>query len=270
MDTAHLHLLAAEAVHDARRRRIVPVVLAVCVLCLLMMHSCTSCTGDLRIEGDFAAASFDILGWAGVSLFCVVGLWVIVLAGLLAADHLTTTLEDGSALLLLSRPVSRAEFAIARLLGALAVSVGAGAILLGGATFLLNTRGDFSAAPALVACLACLLSSVTAAAFSMTVSLYLPRVATFLLVFASVALISTVNLLSLSGASLSATYAAIDQLGPPFATGIVQALASWSEAELAGPGPVSVSLRLLLWAVGGVLALTIAFRRREITGSELG
>jgi len=269
LDATNLYLLSAEAVQDARRRRIVPVVLVVCVLSLLMMNSCTSCTGNLRIEGDIAAP-LDILGWAGTSLFCVIGLWVIVLAGLLAADHLTVTLEDGSALLLLSRPIAREEFAIARLFGALAVSVGAGAILLGGATFLLNTRGDFNVAPALVACLACLLSSVTVAALSMTVSLYLPRVATFLLVFASVALISTVNLLGLSGAELNATYTAIDQLGPPFATGIVQALASWSEGEQVGPGPVSVSLRLLLWAVGSVVALSFAFRRHEISGSEWG
>ena len=119
-------------------------------------------------------------------------------------------------------------------------------------------------APALLACLACLLGSVTAASLSMTVSLYLPRVATFLLVFASVALISTVNLLSLSGVELSTPYAAVDRLAPPFATGIVHALAPWSEGELAGPGRLEVSLRLLLWTVGSVAALSFAFRRREI------
>ena len=269
MNSARLYLLTAEAVHDARRRRIVLVVLVVCIASLLMMNSCTSCSGELSVEGD-VALPFDILGWAGVSLFCVIGLWVIVLAGLLAADHLTASLEDGSALLVLSRPVSRAEFAIARLLGALAVSVGAGAILLGGATFFLSTRGAFSVAPALLACLACLLSSVTAAALSMTVSLYLPRVATFLLVFASVALISTVNLLSLSGVELSTLYAAIDQLGPPFAAGIVQALAPWSEGELAGPGALGVALRLLLWAVGSVTLLSFAFKSREVAGGEWG
>ena len=234
-----------------------------------MMNSCTSCTGELRIEGDMAQ-SLDILSWAGVSLFCVTGLWIIVLAGLLAADHLAASLEDGSALLLLSRPVSRAEFAIARLLGALAVSIGAGAILLGGATFFLSARGDFSVAPALLACLACLLGSVTAAAFSMTVSLYLPRVATFLLVIASVGLISTLNLLALSGVELGALYTAIDRLGPPFATGIVQALAPWSDGKVAVPGAIGVGLRLLVWAVGSVAVLGFAFRRREIGGGESG
>ena len=269
MDFSRLGLLTAEAVHDARRRRIVPVVLVVCIVSLLMMNSCTSCTGELRVEGDIADP-LDILSWAGVSLFCVIGLWVVVLAGLLAADHLTASLEDGSALLLLSRPVSRAEFAIARLLGALAVSIGAGALLLGGATFFLSTRGDFSVAPALLACLACLLGSVTAAALSMTVSLYLPRVATFLLVMASVALISTVNLLGLSGVELSTLYTAIDRLGPPFATGILQALAPWSDGKVAETGAFGVALRLLLWAVGSVVALGFAFQHREIGGGESG
>ncbi len=267
MDSARLGLLTAEAVHDARRRRIVPVVFVVCIVSLLMMHSCTSCTAELRVEGDIAAP-LDILSWAGVSLFCVIGLWIIVLAGLLAADHLAASLEDGSAVLLLSRPVSRAEFVIARLLGTLAVSIGAGAILLGGATFFLSTRGDFSVAPAMLACLACLLGSVTAAALSMTVSLYLPRVATFLLVIGFVALTSTVNLLGLSGVELSALYAAVDRAGPPFATGIVRALAPWSDGKVADPGAFEVALRLVLWAVGSVAALGFVFRRREIGGEE--
>ena len=263
LDLSSLWLLTAEAVRDAARRRVVGAVVVVCFVCLLMLDTCTSCNADIQIEGDIAR-SLDVLGWAGMAVFCVLALWIITLAGLLAADHLAQTLEDGSAPLVLARPVARETFALARLVGSLGVSLSAGAILLGGATFLLGSRSGLAWTPALLATLACVASSLAVASLAMTASLYLPRVATFLLVFVGVGVLSLLNLASVSGVELQGVYRLLDQLGPPLASSIALALAPWSGRVPHNADALGIALRLAAWAVGGVALLLLSFRRREI------
>jgi ABC-type transport system involved in multi-copper enzyme maturation permease subunit len=263
LELGPLRVLTTEAVRDAIRRRVVFAVVIVCILCLFMIDSCTSCNADIRLEGDIGK-SLDVLGWGGMAVFCVLALWVITLAGLLAADHLSQSLDDGSAQLVLARPVSRETFALSRLAGSLLVSLGAGVILLGGATVLLAMRNGLALTPALLASLACVLSSVAVASSAMTASLYLPKVATILLVLVAVVLVSVLNLASVSGVELQGFYRAIDQLGPPLASSIALALAPWSGQVAQNVGALGVTLRLLAWAAGGVALLAFCFRRHAI------
>ncbi len=264
MDPGQLQVLTLEALRDAVRRKVVLVVLVVCFLCLAMMYSCTSCNGEIELSGDLAK-SLDVLAYAGYGLFCVLSLWTITLAGLLAADHLSESLADGSALLVLARPVGRGTFALSRLLGSLGVSLGAGLILLGGATLLLSMRNDLAPLPAVAATLACFLSGICVASLAMAASLYLPRVAIFMLVFVFVAVISVLNLASVSGAELSGVYLLIDQVGPPLASSIAIALKPWSGQLPSGGDAAAIVARLFAWAGGGVVLLLYVFGRSEIS-----
>jgi ABC-type transport system involved in multi-copper enzyme maturation permease subunit len=268
IDAGHVRLLTAEGVRDAARRRVVPAVLVFCFLSLAMVNSCTSCNADVQISGNDSSAALDILGWAGVGVFSVLALWAITLAGLLAADHLAASLEDGSALLVLARPVSRASFALSRLIGSLAVSIGAGLVLMGGATFFLAARSDLAIAPALLATLAAVLSSVCIAALAMAASLYLPRVAVFIMVLGGVALISIVNWMSFTGAEQSMFFTLLNGFGPPLASSLAHVLAPWSDQAPAAGALLSVSVRLVVWAVGSIALLLFVFERRELTSFD--
>ena len=86
--------LAAEAFRDAMRRRIVPVIAVFALLSLLAVNSCTSCAGSSQIVQSGAQVSaIDISGWTGMLIFTTLSLWMMVLAGLLASDHLAETTE---------------------------------------------------------------------------------------------------------------------------------------------------------------------------------
>ena len=81
--------LAAEALSDALRRRIVPAIAALAVLSLFFVDGCTSCTPTVTQDGE-AIARPQIAGTGGLLMMVLVGLWTAVLAGVLAADHLAT------------------------------------------------------------------------------------------------------------------------------------------------------------------------------------
>ena len=98
IETDQLRILSLESLRDAARRRIVPAVLVMCFLTLFMLNSCTSCSGDLRVERN--VASLEILGWGGLAAFTSLALWMVALSGLLAADHLSSALDDGTAQLI--------------------------------------------------------------------------------------------------------------------------------------------------------------------------
>jgi len=264
IEPAALRLLTADGIRDAARRRVVPAVLVVCFLSLAMINSCTSCSADIQVEGS-AIEALEILGWAGVLVFASLALWSIALAGLLAADHLSASLEDGSAQLLLARPIGRGTLVLSRLFGSLAVSLGAGLILLLGATFFLSTRSGLAAAPALWATLATLANAVTFAALAMLSSLYLPRIATFLLILAAIALFAGVNVFAVSGAELGGVYRVLDAVGPPVVSAIALALAPWSGKVPENVGPLMVAAKLAIWGVGSVAALLFVFGRRDLT-----
>ena len=190
--------LTIEAMLDAVRRRLALAVGVVCLLSIMMLDNCTGALPTtMMMNGEEVDIGDTVAGTTGVITFVVLSLWMVVLAGVLAADQLRETLEDGSATLALARPVSRLTFALARLGGVLAVAWGATALLLGSATFLLATRHEVPAPPGILGTLACALGGFVVAAWSMTASLYLPRTATTLMVFAAVGLIAISNLVGL-------------------------------------------------------------------------
>ncbi len=255
--------LAGEALHDAVRRRIVPLIAAVSLLSLLAVDSCTSCgVASLTTHGN-AVEVLDIASWTGAVIFLVLALWMGILAGLLGSDHLAEPLADGSAALVLARPVSRHSFALARLTGALLIALGAGTVLLAVTAGLLHARYAVALAPASWAATAAGVGAVTLGALAAAGSLALPRIAVALLVLMAVAGIALVNTLSLAGAELGGIFAALDRFGPPLLTAPALALSPWLEGVKL-PGVADVMLRLLLW-LGGSLALLLgAFSRMEI------
>ncbi len=257
-------VLAIEAILDAVRRRVVAAIAVALLVCLWFAESCTSCAaGSFRVNAQPVDPE-SIRGWTGILLYGAFALWTVAVAGILASDHLAQTLRDGSAVLALARPVGRATFALARLAGALAASLAPGAVLLGMTALFLRVRHDLPLAPAAGAAAACALGALAIAALAMSVSLVLPRIASFLLVLAAVGSIAVANLASLLGAELSGVPAALDRFGPPLATAIALAVAPWSGQAPAAAGSAEVSLRLLAWGVAGVALLAFAFRRVEI------
>lgn len=256
--------LAGEAVRDAVRRRIVPVIVVVSLLSLMMVDSCTSCASPTVMENGVPIELSGVSGWVGVMIFAVLSLWVMVLAGVLASDHLSEPLSDGSASLVLSRPVGRSTFALARLMGVLAITGVTGAVLLGGAAAMLHARNGVSLEAALWAGLACAIGALVVAALAMTASLFLPRSATVLAVLIGVAIIASVNAIGLSGVELGGIPWGIDRFGPPLGTAVAASLAPWVEPMEIPVNAVAVVVRSIAWGVAGVSLLIVVFRRRDV------
>ena len=260
---SQLRLLSGEAVRDAGRRRIVAGMVVLSLLSLLVVDSCTSCASGPVIVNDEEVDASGLLGFTSILLFGMVALWTVALAGVLAADHLTQTLDDGSARLVLARPVSRGVFALARLAGSLIISLGTGAVLLGMSALFLKARHDYGFVPALWSAGIAALGSLTIASLAMVASFWLPRLLTFLLVFGAVASLALTNWAALAGAELSPVWSAVDRFGPPIGTGLALAAALWSGHDLHAV-PWRVGLQLLLWAVFTPALLAVLFSRREI------
>ena len=256
--------LTVEACADAVRRRIVPVIGIISILSLLAVDGCTSCSsGQLDVNGQ-AVAIGDVAGWTGLAIFTVLALWTMILAGVIASDHLSHPLADGSAALALARPLSRDTFALSRLAGALAISWTTGAILLGGTTVLLALRSGATPGAALWAGLACAAGSLTVACLAMTSSLWLPQIATTLLVFASVGAVAVVNTVAQFSQEMTGAMGVIEHYGPPLASSVVVALAPWIEPTAVKGVPWQLALRSLIWCVGSAALLVVSFRRLEI------
>ena len=259
--------LISEAVQDAVRRRLAYVVAAVCLLSVLVLDSCTvMLPSTIEMNGEPVDVGSGIASGAGLVTFVVLGLWVVTLAGVLAADQLRETLEDGSAALALARPVSRLSFALARLAGVLTIAWWAGAFLLGAAAFLLASRHAVPMAPAVGAAAACALGGLSLAGWSMTASLLLPRVATTLLVLATVGLIAITNAIG-AATELTGFFRLLNDLGPPFASTVIVSLASWLP-ETAADGlridAMDAWARLIAWTLAGLGALAVSIQRIEI------
>ena len=262
-------VLAREAVVDAARRRIVAAVVVVSLLSLLMVESCTQCsTAQVLVEGEVRDL-VNVAGFTGSATFLVLALWCVVLAGVLASDHLVETLEDGSAALCLARPVGRGSFAAARLTGALGVAWITAAVLLGATAFLLRARGQLPLAPAALAGLATAAGTLVVGALAMTTSLFLPRLAVVLLVFVSVAGVALANATGMVRAVASpdadlGLLGLVDRFGPPLATSLALALAPWLPNVSVPGDPVAVAVRLAGWALVSLALLVFAFRRIEL------
>jgi len=259
-------VLAVEALQDGVRRRIVPVIAVVSLLSLSVIDTCTSCAMPNVVVDGQPQAIPEASGWSGVSIVILLGLWTVVLAGILAADHLAESVSDGTARLVLARPVGRGTFALSRLAGALGITYVTGAVLLGTAIFLLQARHGLPLAPALLAALACASSALIVGALSMTASLWLPRTVTSLLVLLFVGALASLNLGVLAGAELTGLFGVIERVGPPLASGMAVALAPWIAPTEVPGDPLELALRLGLWCVGSASLLVVAFRRTELRG----
>jgi len=264
IEADQLRILGIESLRDAARRRVVPAVLVMCFLTLFMLNSCTQCSGDLEIETNMGGG-LQILGWGGVAAFASLALWMVALSGLLAADHLSSALDDGTAQLVLARPVSRATFVLSRLFGSVTVSLAAGLILLGGASFFFVTRGDLPVAPALVSMLATAISCVCFSAIAMFCSLYMNRLVTVLILLVLLAVMTVLSVMALSGVELAGIYGAAERMGPTFATTIIASLLPWAHREMIDSDILLIWARLLGWTIGAVALLLTAFGRRELT-----
>lgn len=262
--TRAFRLLAFEALHDGVRRRIVPVIVAISLISLLAIDNCTGCaSSSITVNGeavDVGAAA----GWGGALMFVVLGLWTMVLAGVLASDHLAQPLADGTAALILARPVGRSAYALARLAGSLVISLATGALLLSATALLLHARAGVPLGPAVWGLAACALGALCVGAFATIASLVLPQIATTLLVLVAVAWIASVNLLTQFGATLEGFHGAVDRFGPPLASALVLALSPWIESVDVKGAPIAVGLRLVVWAGIGVALLVVGFRRIEL------
>jgi ABC-type transport system involved in multi-copper enzyme maturation permease subunit len=259
-------LLAREALADAVRRRIVPLIAAMALLSLFFVNSCTSCSPEIQLQGQSLQAT-QVTGVLGVAVMLVLGLWTVVLAGVLGSDHLAEPLADGSATLVLARPVSRAAFALSRLAGVLTLSFGTGAVLLFAAAVLLSQRQGLPPGPVLMAALACAASCVSVGGLAMAASLFLPRVATALLVFGLVWGVALVNVVGRSGAELSGWLGAADRYGPPLASAMILALWPWVEplAPVPAGALADAALRSALWAIASAVLVVVGFRRLEVS-----
>lgn len=256
--------LASEAVWDATRRRIVPMIAFVSLVSLLAVDSCTSCgSANITANGEAVAVS-EIAGWTGMLVISSLSLWMMVLAGILSSDHLAEPLSDGSASLVLSRPVARSAFAAARLAGALAISMTTALVVLSGSAALLHLRNGLPLAPAALAGLACLAGSIVVGALAMTLSLTMTRVATAMSVLVFVGSVGFINAFAMVGMPMGTLGTAIQFVTPPLATAVVAALAPWTEPVVPAVDLAIMLLKLVIWLVVSVGSLLVTFNRYEI------
>ena len=260
----NFRLLAAEAVQDAIRRRVVAAIAAVSVLSLLGIDGCTTCAGGSIVVNGESAELPQIAEATGMITFSVLALWCIALAGVLSAEHLTQPLDDGSATLSLARPVGRGAFVFARLAGALAIAFATGLVLLGATAVLLNVRSGLAPGPAVAGAGAFAVGAVTVAALAMALSLAIGRTANVLFVFALVAAITASNMLSLAGREPGGALGWLDALGPPLASSVAVAVAGWVPQVELSADPADLVFRSVLWAGGSLVVLWACFSRVEL------
>ena len=260
-------VLVGEAFRDAMRRRIVPVIVVMSLLSLLAVDSCTSCSGASQIvlQGDpLPPTDYGVSGWTAMMIFVSLSLWMMLLAGLLASDHLAETVSDGSANLVLARPVRRSEFALARLTGALGIAYGMGAVVLTISAQLLHLRHGVSLGAAAWAGLAAVAGALVVAATAMALSLILTRVATLLSVMVFMGAITFANSLTLFGAELEGAARVLQQLAPPLGTAVVTALGPWIAPFAPNIDPIIVILKLACWVAASIALLLAVFRKVEL------
>jgi hypothetical protein len=259
-------VLAREALGDAVRRRIVLAIAVACLLSLQVIESCTSC-GSASFTRDGQSVALPELAGLSALVIAVAGsLWTLLLAGVLASDHLAEPLADGSATLVLARPVGRGSFALARLAGALAIALPAGALLLFATAALGHARHALPWLPVVAAFAATAAGASSVAALAMAASLALPRIASLLLVLMGVGAVAAVNVAAQLGAELGGVAGLVDRFGPPLVSSVVVALRAWIEPANVRGAPVELALRQAVWMLASAVLLVRAFHRVEIRG----
>ncbi len=262
---AAFRALSIEAGRDIMRRRVGFFALLAAVLALLAVQRCSGLehatvwwNGE-PIEPDALARVL------GPLLFGVTALFLLAVVALVASDALAAPLSDGSALLWLARPIGRGTYAVARLAGALGLSAGIGAAVLGVTATLLHLRHDLALEPGLVGVGAFLLSAVVVGGLAMLFSLHLPRVVTLFGLLFWLLVVMGLDLLHLLGARVGGPGDWLEGVGPPIGTALLVAVSPWAGVSLEWRVLVSVALRLVLWATASVLLLVAAFRRLELS-----
>ncbi|MEE2703782.1 MAG: hypothetical protein VX614_07145 [Myxococcota bacterium] len=262
-------ILGAEACRDGLRRRFAFVVAVVLLLGLGATESCTTLEIGAVSVNDRTLDAHTVSGFLAPFLFTAQALIVVVMAGVLASDHLARPLAEGTALLWLARPIDRGVFAAARLAGALGVALGAGLVLLLGTGAMLVVRQGLAVGPALLGMLGTGLGCVVVAALAMLASLSLGRTAVLLLVVVGVPFVAAANAWALFSmlidpqAEIAGISGAMLYFGPPVGFGILGPVAVWNpyvEETEAG----AALLRLGLWAVGACCLTWLRFRRMEL------
>lgn len=264
--TRVFNALAREALGDAVRRRIVLAIAVASLLSLQVIESCTSCGSATFTRDGQTVALPDVAGYSALVIAVACSLWTLLLAGVLAADHLAEPLADGSATLVLARPVGRGRFALARLAGALAIALVSGALLLLATGALLHARHGLPWLPVGAAFAATAAGAFTVAALAMAASLALPRIASVLLVLMGVAAVAAVNAAGQLGAELGGVAGLVDRFGPPLVSSVAVSLRAWIEPANVRGAPLELALRHALWMLASALLLVRAFGRVEIRG----
>lgn len=262
-------MLAVEAAHDAFRRRFALALAILLVLSLAWVNTCTGFGSGVSFN-DQALDPAVVAGFLAPILFSLQALAVLWVAGVLASDHLARPLAEGSAALWLARPVSRDAWAGARLAGALAVALAAGALLLGGTAALLARRHGVALGPAVVGALATALGATVVAALTAALSLVLGRTPVLLAMAVGVPLQFFANAaglvvaLAAPGAPLPGLLDSLHRFGPPLGTAVFAATAAWNPHVVAEGAVAPAFGRLALWAGGALALLLFTCRRIEI------
>ncbi len=260
----NLRLLTVDAVRDALRRRILFAVLLVCFFAVFALDQCTAFwNGSIIAQGQ--RVPLEHFGRAAaLPIFSILSLALTLLAALLASDELTRPLESGAANLILARPVGRASYVLARLLGPLVVTWVIAVLLFGIGTALFAQRQNAPPLPGLFTALACAGCTAVAAALAMILALWLSRFGTIALGAAALCPILYANAAALIGFELKGSWALVNKLAPPFLSSVVLAVAPWVPDIPIYGNPQMVAAQLIAWVVGSVLCLIIVFRRTEL------
>ena len=109
-----LLLIAGHTVQDQLKRRSFYVLLALALFFVLTLRSCYD--ANYMVNGQ-AVSGVSVAWHASLLAFQLIASAMIMLSVLLATPLFTTDQQDGSMVLYLSRPVSRSEYLLGRLVG---------------------------------------------------------------------------------------------------------------------------------------------------------
>ncbi|MCC6641292.1 MAG: hypothetical protein IT386_09045 [Deltaproteobacteria bacterium] len=261
-----LALLAADAVSDGVRNRVGLFALLFALVVGLFADRCTAFdAGTVMLNGR----EFDVRDGAplmGPFVFGSCALLLVLVTGFVACDALARPLSEGTATLWLSRPISRASYALSRLAGALGLGLAAGIAVLLVVTVLLHLRLGLDPKPALAGMAVFAVDAWIVAAVAMTLALHLPRVVALGAIVLALQMVVFTNGLHTVASVSGGLLGAIEHYGPPLGTGLIYALAPWFAEGVSAADWLAVVARLVVWGAGSTALLAILFRRIDLPG----